>query len=128
MKETPPKNPLSPEWSRVASIAALFVIAVVFLFLRIDRELDPDIGKDWWTVAFEERDPASTVFTVTNHSRETDFSYVVSHAGMEISSGTVTVPRGSEGTVVPDLSAVAGRTTVSVSTKDGRKLEIYRER
>lgn len=128
MTEMPAKNPLSPEWSRVAAIAVFFVAAVLFLFIRIDRGLDPDLGKDWWTVSFENRDPASITFTVENHSSQADFSYVISHAGMEIDSGDFSVAPGSEETIEPGFTAVAGRTAVSVRSSDGRTLEIYRER
>lgn len=119
---------LSAERTPVTIFAALFIIAAVFLFIRVDRGLDPDRGKDWWTLSFESRDPASIAFTVENHSEGTEFTYTVSHAGMEIASGDMSVRPGGKETASPDFPAVAGRTTVTVGAPDGTVREIYRER
>ncbi|MEI7749800.1 MAG: hypothetical protein WCJ25_02250 [Candidatus Moraniibacteriota bacterium] len=112
----------------VFAVIAFFVIASGVLFSQIDRGLDPNYGKNWWTLSFETRDPASDAFIVENHSSATRFTYTVSRDGTALKTGTVTLEKGKDATVSPEVPVDAGRTSVSVTANDGTKKEIYRER
>jgi len=112
----------------VFAVLVFFVIASGGLFSRIDHGLDPDYGKNWWTLAFETRDPASDAFIIENHSAAARFTYTVSHDGNTLKTGTVTIDKGKNATVSPETPVEAGRTSVSITADDGTKKEIYRER
>lgn len=111
----------------VFAVLAFCTIASLFLFIRIDRSLDPDLDKDWWTLSFQRRDSGSLSFTVANHSRSSNFSYTVTHDRESIDAGSFVIEPGSERTVTPSVPALPGRTIVSVSNEDGTTQEIYRE-
>lgn len=108
--------------------SVLFVIASGFLFFSVDRELDPDLNKNWWTVSFDSRASDSTDFTVENHSLSDRFTYIVTRNRETVDAGELSVARGARKTVSPIVPVLPGRTTVSVSSSDGTKKEIYRER
>jgi hypothetical protein len=119
---------LSEEAVTVAVVVALFVVASSWLFFQINRELDPNDGKNWWTLAFESRDAGSLSFAIENHSASTTFTYSVSHDKDIIDSGDMTLEKGGRKTISPPTNAAAGRTIVTVTASDGSKKEIYRDR
>jgi hypothetical protein len=112
----------------VLIVLFFFAIASGVLFVRIDRDLDPNLGKNWWTLSFETRDPSSSDFTIDNHSSITRFTYTVSHDDTELNTAPISLSKGQSETVRLAIPADPGRTTISVSADDGTKKEIYRER
>lgn len=119
---------LSEEAFAVAVVVALSIIASGWLFFEVNRELDPNDGKNWWTLAFESRDAGSLSFTIENHSGSTVFTYSVSHDKDIVDSGNLTLEKGGRKTISPPTNAVAGRTIITVTASDGSKKEIYRDR
>lgn len=131
-----PKNDSFTRLARYASgerlpvfaVITLFALASGILFFRIDRGLDPNYGKNWWTLAFETRDSDSSQFTVENHSSATHFTYAITHDKDTLSGGELTIPKGGHRTLSPSVASIPGRTIVTVTAEDGTKKEIYRER
>lgn len=104
-----------------------FAFGAVFLFWQNERELDPDRGKNWWTLSFAApQESANLSFIVENHSDQTDFRYEITAHKEILLQDTFSVNRGETLTITPPLSAKTDeRTGVSVSgSKD--KQEIYR--
>lgn len=113
----------------VSIFLASFVTSGIFLDMKISRDLDPDIGKEWWTLSFEARNPSSLEFAIENHSENTDFSYKVTRDKIVQGGGTVSVERGGRKTVIPSGNGdTEGRTIITVESGDGSKKAIYRER
>jgi hypothetical protein len=112
----------------VTIVIMILAIASGILFFLVDRERDPNIGKDWWTLSFETRSPESSAFTVENHSSSTRFTYAVTYGKETIDSGEISLSKGDRKTVLPNVSTIPGRTIVIVTASDGSKKEIYRER
>lgn len=122
------KNALT-ETGLVSIFLILFAASTLFLDGKIGQDLDPDSGKDWWVLSFEDRNPGSLGFTIENHSGNTDFSYEVTRDKVVLDEGTVSVERGGRKTVVPSGNGdTAGRTTIVVESADGSKKSVYRER
>lgn len=122
------KNILT-EAGLVSTFLVVFAASALFLDTKIGRDLDPDSGKDWWTLSFETRDPGSLGFAIENHSGNTDFSYEVTRDKIVLDKGTVSVERGERKTVIPSGNGdTAGRTTIVVEPQDGSKKSVYRER
>lgn len=113
----------------VLMVVALFVVASGFLFFHIDAGLDPDRGKDWWTIAFDARDSASLDFTVTNHAPAHDFTYTVTaDADGTVDSGSFSVATGDRKTIKTVPAPEAERSVVTVTASDGTVQSIYRKR
>ncbi|MEI6650753.1 MAG: hypothetical protein WCL23_04970 [Candidatus Moraniibacteriota bacterium] len=109
-------------------VLALFAAACGYLFITVDSGLDPNLGKNWWTLSFETRDPASGTFTIENHSKATRFTYTLTENKQSLDSGTVTIAKGDKKTVTPNVSLSPGRTIITVKADDNSMKEIYRER
>lgn len=118
---------VAPETALTSLFLVLFVVSSAFLSWKIDRDLDPDYGKEYWVIAFEERDALSGFF-IENHSDEAKFTYAVSGGGKEIASGIVPVARGERRIVDLSVPDMAGRVTVTVEDGQGKKKSIYLER
>ncbi|NTW14884.1 MAG: hypothetical protein HGA38_00770 [Candidatus Moranbacteria bacterium] len=112
----------------VTFVIASFVVASGILFFLVDRGLDPDLNKDWWTLSFETRDQSSLSFRITNHSSASRFEYVVSDPIGTVDSGSVTTDKGSESLITVPTPAGSGRTTVIVTPENGMPKSVYRER
>lgn len=111
----------------IAIVLALFAASALFLFWQNARELDPDQGKNWWTLSFASPKQADNLaFTLENHSDQTVFRYTISADRKTIAEDAFTVQRGETITITPTLTAQVGeRTTISVSGSKDKK-EIYR--
>lgn len=113
----------------VSAFLVLFASSALFLDAKIGRDLDPDTGKDWWTLSFETRNPGSLGFAIENHSDDTEFSYEITRDRIVLDKGTVSVEKGERKTIIPSGNGdTAGRTTIVVEAKNGSKKSVYRER
>lgn len=119
---------VSGESLPVFFLLVCFSVATGVLFFRVDRGLNPDFRKNWWTLSFETRDSGSSQFIIENHSSATRFTYTISHDKDTISNGELTVAQGGHETVSPPVVLLSGRTIVTVTADDGTRKEIYRER
>jgi hypothetical protein len=113
----------------ILSLFFLFAISVAYLFSVNERGLDPNQGKDWWSLAFSRpEDVRSLAFTITNHTHETAFRYSVTReGGAVLTEGTLTIEPGTAIEHTPVESETGtGRITITV-THDGREETIYRQ-
>ena len=119
---------IAPETALASAFLALFVVSAGFLSWKIDRDLDPDHGKEYWIIALEKRGGLSAGFFIENHSDESEFTYAVSGGGKNVSSGTVGIKRGEKRIVDLSVPDISGRITVTVEDGQGKKKSIYLER
>lgn len=112
----------------IFGLFVLFALSAAYLFAVNERGLDPNQGKNWWSVSFAEpKNQSSLVFVVSNHTATADFRYTVSADGRTLAEGTFEVVPGNDMTQVPSVEfmPVSGRITITVS-HDGRDETIYR--
>jgi len=113
----------------VSMFLILFAVSALFLDTKISRDLDPDTGKNWWTLSFETRDPDSLEFTIDNHSESTEFSYKVTRDKVVQGEGAASVEKGEQKVTTPSGNGdTTERTIITVESKDGSKKSIYHER
>lgn len=110
------------------SLFVLFALSAAYLFSVNERGLDPDTGKNWWSVAFAE--PAketSLVFIISNHTTTDEFRYVISADDKTLADGVIRTEPGTDMTHVPTINFMpqSGRITITV-THEGRQEMIYR--
>ena len=116
-----------PQKHLILIFLLLFTTSVFFLFWQNARELDPDIGKNWWVVAFvSPQDPADLDFVIENHSEQTEFQYTITVDKADIFQDTVFVKRGAKTTIASQLTAQLGVRTSIIITAGKEKKEIYR--
>lgn len=111
----------------VIIFSALFLMSASFLFWQNERELDPNQGKDWWTLSFADpKDPNNLDFTVENHSNTTEFTYQILSEKQVLLTGNISTKPGTDITIRREVTAPSSA-RVSIIVSDGiEKKEIYR--
>lgn len=114
--------------SILVTSALMTVGAFFILSFAIDRHaLDPDHGKNWWSVEFADPKGSSLDFTVTNHSATTRFFYTVGRDREKLDERTIEISSGSSVTVPMDIRVSDDvRTTITVRTSDTDRKELYK--
>lgn len=104
-----------------------FVLGTIFLFRQNSQELDPDLGKNWWTLSFAlPEQEESLSFIIENHSNQTNFSYEIT-VGKEIISKEIFFAKSGEKTTVMSPSIIKQNERVRITVRAGtEKKEIYR--
>lgn len=119
-------NPMSQKFL-ISIFFLLFTCSALVLFWQSDRELDPNQGKNWWTLSFavpEQKESLS--FIVENHSDQTQFEYTISVGKNVILRELFTAPQREKTTVTPpSIIPQSERVKISVSAGNDKK-EIYR--
>ncbi|MFZ1627010.1 MAG: hypothetical protein WAT81_04370 [Candidatus Moraniibacteriota bacterium] len=111
-----------------ASLFVLFALSAAYLFSVNERGLDPDQGKNWWSIAFAAPGTETDLaFTVSNHTATNRFVYTISAEGKIIAEGELSVEPGTNMTHVPTINFMpqSGRITITV-THDAKEETIYR--
>jgi hypothetical protein len=105
----------------------LFAFSSVFLFWKNTTELDPDHGKNWWTLSFTEPQNTSNLnFTLTNHSDAERFHYQVLSGREVISEQDIEINKGETRQITIDTPATDDD-RMSIRVFQGtEKKEIYR--
>ncbi|QQR79046.1 MAG: hypothetical protein IPJ68_02115 [Candidatus Moraniibacteriota bacterium] len=112
----------------IFGLIVLFALSAAYLFSVNERGLDPNTGKNWWSLSFAEpKNAASLDFVVSNHTTTADFRYTISADDQTLATGVFVVEPGNDMTHVPSIPfmPVSGRITITVS-HDGRDETIYR--
>ena len=113
--------------SLILIFIVLFVASAFFLFWKNERELDPDQGKSWWTLAFAAPEkPENLSFVIENHSDQTNFQYEITDDKTPVAKDTFIVKRGETMIITPSLTAKADVRTKITVTLGTEKKEIYR--
>lgn len=115
--------------------STLFIILLIllfgsfaFLFEQNIEELNPEKGKDWWSVSFIRPDRNKNVdIVVTNYSENTAFSYQILGDDTLISEGTFEAPLGENKVllITPEKSFSERHVIVRVKHKDETQ-ELFR--
>lgn len=105
----------------------LFLVSASFLFGHNVRELDPNQGKNWWTLSFANpQDRSSLDFVIENHSTETVFQYQIVSGKKMHQEGTLELPLGESKTITAHVTAGDESRTAIIVTTGIEKKEIYR--
>jgi len=116
-----------PQKYLVAIFLALFIASTAFLFWQNERELDPDQGKSWWTLAFAAPEkPENLSFVIENHSNQANFQYEITDDKTPVAKDAFVVKRGETMIITPSLTAKADVRTKITVTLGTEKKEIYR--
>lgn len=109
------------------SLFFLFALSAVYLFSVNERGLDPNQGKDWWSLAFAEPEKSdSLVFSISNHTADPVFHYTIIRENAVLAEGELSISPGQSATHDPSLpGSESGRITITVSHA-GRQEVIYR--
>lgn len=87
-------------------IAGLLFLSAAFLFMKNDRELDPDYRKNWWTLSFAApADTADGRFIIVNHTGSSSFTYELRNGDAPIETHIVSVPVRTERIIEPAIAA-----------------------
>lgn len=100
---------------------ALFVFSSAFLFEKSLDGLDPEKGKDWWTVSFIRPDRNKNIdIVVTNYTEDTRFKYQVLNDNTVIAESDFEAPLGEKRIllITPEKSFDGKRVIVRVFHKD----------
>lgn len=87
-------------------IAGLLLLSGAYLFIKNDRELDPDYRKNWWTLSFAAPNtPVSKDFIIVNHTPSESFTYELRDANDAIlATHIIKIPKKSEQHISPETS------------------------
>ncbi|MDP3957231.1 MAG: hypothetical protein Q8Q10_01900 [bacterium] len=114
--------------SLITILCLLLIASAAFLFWQNERELDPDQGKSWWTLAFAVPGESGNLsFVVENHSTETAFQYEITVDKTSIAKDTFVVKRGEKMIITQSFTAKPGKRTIITVTLGKEKKEIYRQ-
>ena len=114
--------------SLIIVFSALFIMSASFLFWQNARELDPNLGKSWWTLAFAHPETATDLaFTVENFSNNTRFQYEVVADKTPLVTESFELQRGEKISVTPHTPARKDVRISIVVTTGNEKKEIYRQ-
>src|SRR3990167_5730764 len=114
--------------SLILIFIVLFVASAFFLFWKNERELDPDQGKSWWTLAFAiPEESKSLSFIVENHSDQMAFEYEIMADKLLLARNSFVVQRGEKVVIAPPLTAQTSERTKVTITLGTEKKEIYRQ-
>ena len=106
---------------------ALFAGSALFLFWQNERELDPDRGKNWWTLSFAvPKNPESLDFTVENHSDNREFQYKIVADDETLAEATFDLKRGEKIILTPSVTTQTDTRTRVIVITAKEKQEIYR--
>lgn len=98
----PADTPLKRHVSALIIIGLLFLSAA-FLFMKNDRELDPDYRKNWWTLAFvAPADVSDSRFIIVNHTTSSSFTYELRNDGVLVETHIVSIPAQTEKILEPE--------------------------
>lgn len=89
-------------------MAGLVFFAAAYLFMKNDRELDPDYQKNWWTLSFATLPVSEDLrFIITNHTKTESFTYTVRDGSDTLETKKIDVPKGTSRTIRPEYPSRA---------------------
>ena len=111
----------------IFSFLALFLLSAVYLSYAEQRQIDPNSGKNWWTLSFANPKSNDLSFTIENHSDKSSFHWQVMDEKDVMSEGDVSVIRGAQKDIaVPTESISDKKITIRVSAGSEKK-DIYKD-
>jgi hypothetical protein len=109
-------------------IIFLFVAGSAWLFHSSNRFLDPNIGKNWWSIEFVDPKSESLNLTLKNHSDISEFKMIVFQEEERILEENINLPKGEEKNIDLDEKSnikKENRIRIEINAGDEKK-EIYK--
>lgn len=105
----------------ILSTMFLFLVSALTIAFIVNRELDPNDGKDWFAIGFIDPDSDSPDFMLANHSPDTAFHYTIQSKSMPISDDTFGAGKGETVTIHPDNTNLSKPYTISIFPENNHK-------
>ena len=109
-------------------IIVIFFASSFWLFYASDRFVDPNQGKNWWALEFQDPKSDSLNVVLKNHAQITEFELEVLRDEEKIFGTKISSPKGEEKIIEIDESlnfSKEGRLTVRVTAAE-EKREVYK--
>ncbi len=101
--------------------ALLFILCAMVISFLVEKQLDPNRGKDWFAIGFVSMNGDTPDFTMANHSPDTAFRYTIRSGGKTISEEAFTIKTGETRTMHPDTAALPKPYMLSVFPENNPK-------
>lgn len=109
----------------VIFIISLFILSSAWLFSASKKAVDPDFGKNFWTLYFFDPKSDDLDFVIENHSDQVDFHYEILKDKQRLEEKDLKIEKGrSEKIDILDVSQ-KGKITIRVTAGDEKK-EVYK--
>lgn len=105
-------------------LIVLFLASSSWLFRASDKFVDPNIGKNWWSIYFSDPNSNNLNFTIENHSDQTDFHWAVLGT-QKLKEGDEEIAKGETKNISVEDDFDAEKMTVEVILGDESK-KIYK--
>lgn len=105
----------------ILMVVIIFMISSTTIAFIVQKELDPNYKKDWFTIGFITLSNDSADFILTNHSSTDTFRYTISSGGKIKIEDSFTVENGQTLSVHPDNTDFPKPYTVSVFPENDTK-------
>lgn len=102
-----------------------FIAGSAWLFHSSDKFLDPDAGKNWWALYFENPNDASLNFSIENHSEKTDFRWEVADEKNKLQEEDIKIEKGATTTIKVENNFNSKKIIIQVIAGD-EKRELYK--
>lgn len=104
----------------------LFILGCAYLFRVSDIGRNPDMGKNWWVIYFEDPKGNGLNFAIENHSDRQDFRWEVSVDQEKRIEESAMIGKGETRNISVPLDNLENKKVViDVFSGDGKK-EIYK--
>lgn len=110
-------------------ISGLIFLSGAYLFMKNNRELDPDYQKNWWTLSFSDpKSPSSMDFVIVNHTSSESFTYERIRGKEILETHITSLPKHSEKTILQGTHS-EGKEEIRAWPTDqpNRTFSIYRK-
>jgi hypothetical protein len=110
----------------IVFLIILFILSSAYLSFVAKNYIDPNYGKNWWAIYFENPKGNDLNFVIENHSDKNSFHYVILNGNDKAEEKDVLVDKSGIVNIKPALAnTVAGKITIQVISGDEKK-EIYK--
>lgn len=112
-------------------LITILSIALLISFLSLSwigkQASDPNEGKNWWALSFQDPHGDNLNFVIENHSDSTNFTYTVTYKNQIAQQKSIDLPKGESKTVNVTIPFdPENKTTITVRTNKDDVKEIYK--
>lgn len=75
-------------------LIVLFILSSTWLFHSSNNFLDPNNGKNWWSVYFSDPKSNDLTFTIENHSNNNNFKFEILSDKEKIKEDEINIKKG----------------------------------
>lgn len=106
-------------------IIILFIASSFWLFRASDKFINPNVGKNWWTIYFVDPNSENLDFVIENHSNQSNFHWQVLANNKSIREKDVNIEKGEVETIKLENIEKQGKIIIRINLGEEKK-DIYR--